>query len=160
MEVELYANVCDIATQEIAKVLRDVFNTIEKEVCRDYGGKIQNLWISFELSTFGVERRPPFPFRFQKKVGGSISKLTGLRTPLYENVGHYSVRPDFEELLKLPIDMVPTYALALIYMSTTVLLDKKKKLGGFDAERFRSDFLSACRGNGYEIGPITISEAG
>jgi hypothetical protein len=31
------------------------------------------------------------------------------------------------------------------------LLDKQKKLGGFDAQRFRSDFLVSCSRQGYEI---------
>jgi hypothetical protein len=158
MKVKLNANVCDLTTEQIARVLWDVFSKIEKEISGDYGGTMRHLWIDFELSQFGADRRPPFPFRFQKKVGGSISRLTGLRTPLYENVGHYSVRPDFDELLKLPLNFVPTYALSLIYRSTSVLVDKRKKLGGFDAEQFRSDFLSACKEHGYEFGPINTSE--
>ena len=40
--------------------------------------------------------------------------------------------------------MVADYALSLIYDSTTVLIDKQKKLGGIDATRFREDFLVAC----------------
>ncbi|MEP6890614.1 MAG: hypothetical protein ABI955_07970 [Nitrospirota bacterium] len=158
MEVNLNANICDLATERIAKLLRDVFKRVEKGLSRDYGGTIRHLWIDFELSQFGTDRRPPFPFRFQKKVGGSIFRLTGLPTPVYENVGHYSVRPNFDELLKLPLDSVPTYALGLIYLSTSVLVDKKKKLGGFDAERFRVDFLSYCKENGYDIGLINPSE--
>lgn len=158
MQVKINANICDLATERIADVLRDVFDTIEKEVSLDYGGTMQHLWIDFELSQFGTDRRPPFPFRFQKKVGGSIFALTGLPTPVYENVGHYSVRPDFDELLKLPLDSVPTYALVLIYLSTSVLLDKKKKLGGFDADRFRIDFLSSCKEHGYEVGLFNHSE--
>ncbi len=151
MEVNINANICDIATEGIAKVLRNVFGIIEKEVSLDYGGTIEHLWIDFELSQFGTDRRPPFPFRFQKKVGGGVSRLTGLRTKVYENVGHYSVRPDFDELLKLPLDSIPSYALGLIYLSTSILVEKRKKLGGFDAERFRSDFLSSSNKHGYEI---------
>lgn len=151
MEVNINANICDIATEGIAKVLSNVFGIIEKEVSRDYGGTIEHLWIDFELSQFGTDRRPPFPFRFQKKVGGGVSRLTGLRTKAYENVGHYSVRPDFDELLKLPLDSIPSYALGLIYLSTSILVEKRKKLGGFDAERFRSDFLSSSNKHGYEI---------
>lgn len=151
MQVNLNANICDLATERIPNVLRDAFGIIEKEVSRDYGGTMRHLWIDFELSQSRIDRRPPFPFRFQKKVGGGISKLTGLRTEVYENVGHYSVRPDFDELLKLPLNSVPTYALGLIYLSTAVLVDKKKKLGGFDADRFRFDFLTSCKKHGHEI---------
>ncbi|HBE81431.1 MAG TPA: hypothetical protein PLN05_09890 [Pyrinomonadaceae bacterium] len=151
MKVNINANICDLATERIAARLQDVFDIIEKDVSRDYGGTMQHLWIDFELSQFGIDRRPPFPFRFQKKVGGGISRLTGLRTEVYENVGHYSVRPDFDVLLDLPLGSVPSYALGLIYMSTSVLVDKKKKLGGFDAERFRIELLSSCTKHGYEI---------
>src|SRR5439155_221770 len=92
MEVSLNANMCDQATQRIAKILRDAFETIEKDLSKAYGGTIQHLWIDFELIQSHAEGRRPFPFRFQKRVGGSISKLTGLPTPVCENVGHYRVR--------------------------------------------------------------------
>lgn len=154
MEVNLNANICDAATYQIAERLRNVFEMIEKEISSDYGGTMQYLWIDFELSKFNADHRPPYPFRFQKKVGGGISRLTGLRTAVYENVGHYSVRPDFEKLLKLPIDSVPSYALSLIFHSTAVLIEKKKKLGGFDVESFRSNFLSSCKKLGYDIEKI------
>ena len=78
-------------------------------------------------------------------------KLTGLPVPLYENVGYYSVRPDFAKLLSIPLKSVASYAISLIYDSTVVLLDKQKKLGGFDALRFREDFLSCSRRLGYEL---------
>ena len=151
MEVSLNANMVDQATKRIGSVLRDAFDAIEKDISRDYGGTIQHLWIDFELIQSHAERRPPFRFRFQKKVGGSIFKLTGLPTPVSENVGHYSVRPDFQELLRIPLDSVASYALSLIYASTSVLVEKQKKLGGFDAQRFRQDFLSSCREHGYDI---------
>jgi hypothetical protein len=151
MEVSLNANMCDQATQQIAKILRDAFKTIEKDLSKDYGGTIQHLWIDFELIQSHAERRRPFPFRFQKRVGGSIFELTGLPTPVCENVGHYSVRPDFQELLRIPLESVASYALSLIYASTSVLVEKQKKLGGFDAQRFRMDFLSSCRERDYEI---------
>jgi hypothetical protein len=84
-------------------------------------------------------------------VGGGISGFTGLRTPVYENVGHYSIRPDFQYLLTLPLDQVAIYAMGLIYASTSVLIDKQKKLGGFDAPKFRKDLLLSCRTHGYEV---------
>ncbi len=152
MEVSINANKCDKATQQIAKILRDAFKTIEKDLCKDYGGTIQHLWIDFELIQSHAERRPSWPFRFQKRVGGSVFKLTGLPTPVYENVGHYGISPDFQKLLKTPLDSVASYALSLIYESTSVLVEKQKKLGGFDAQRFRLDFLSSCRKHSYQIG--------
>ena len=131
--------------------MSEVFALIEKDVSKEYGGTMQHLWIDFELSQFGIDRRPPFPFRFQRKVGGGVSKLTGLRTPLFENVGHYSVRPDFDLLLNLPLPLVAAYALNLIYASTSILIEKKKRLGGFEAECFRANLADSCARHGYEI---------
>lgn len=151
MDVSLNANEQDEATKKIADVLRDAFKPISKEVSKDYGGTIKHLWIDFELIQRWAELRPPFRFRFQKKVGGSVCRLSGLPTPLCEHVGHYSVRPDFQKLLTLPLESVASYALGLIYASTSVLLEKQKKLGGFDAPRFRTDFLASCQKHGFEI---------
>lgn len=151
MEVSLNANIVDQQTRKIADVLHAAFKLVAKDVSKDYGGTIQHLWIDFELIQSFHERRPPFPFRFQKKVGGSVCRLSGLPTPLCEHVGHYSVRPDFQELLALPLESVPSYALGLIYASTSVLLEKQKKLGGFDAPRFRTDFRASCQKHGFEI---------
>ena len=151
MEVSINANKCDSATSEIADKLRDAFELIEKDVSKDYGGTMQHLWIDFELIQSHAEQCPSWPFRFQKRVGGSIFKLTGLPTRLYENVGHYGISPDFKKLLKTPLDSVASYALGLIYESTSVLIEKQKKLGGFDAERFRQDFLTSCKQRGFQI---------
>jgi hypothetical protein len=151
MEVKLNANVCDHATERVANTLRDAFKPVCKDLSKDYGGAMAHLWIDLELVQSHAERRPPYPFRFQERVGGSIFKLTGLPTPVREHVGHYSVRPDFQELLRIPLESVASYALGLIYASTSVLIEKQKKLGGFDVQRFRHDFLSSCREHGYEI---------
>ena len=151
MEVSLNANTSDSTTERAREILYDAFKVIAKDLSKDYGGTMQHLWIDFELIPSWAERRPPFRFRFQKKVGGSVCRLSGLPTPLCEHVGHYSVRPDFQKLLALPLESVPSYALGLIYASTSVLIEKQKRLGGFDALRFRRDFLSSCREHGYEI---------
>lgn len=112
---------------------------------------MKHLWIDFELIESHAKRRPPYSFRFQKKVGGSSpDKLTGLPRGVYENVGHYSVRPDFQELRSVPQESIVGYVLSLIYTSTSVLIEKQKKLGGFDAQRFRSEFSATCRHHGYE----------
>ena len=151
MELSLHANVCDLATQDICHALRDPFRSVGSEVRNDYGGTMRRLWIDFELVESYADRREPLPFRFQRRVGGSVSKLTGLQTPAYENVGHYSVRPDFATLLTVRLDVVASYALGVIYGSTTVLIGRRKRLGGFDADRFREDFRSACAHRGFAI---------
>jgi hypothetical protein len=66
------------------------------------------------------------------------------------NVGHFSVRPDFDVVRSLSSDQVVAYALSLIYRSTEILGAKSKKLGGFDANSFRASFRNACVSLGYE----------
>ena len=70
---------------------------------------------------------------------------------VHENVGHYGVRSDFQELRRIPQQPVVSYVLSLIYASTAVLIKKQRKLGGFDADKFRSEFIDTCRQHGYEI---------
>jgi hypothetical protein len=151
MELSLHANRCDQATRKIADTLHQPFRTIGAALSGDYGGTMKHLWIDFELIHSHCELRPPQAFRLQKKVGGGRCHLTGLQTSVSENVGHYSVRPDFDILLSLPLDAVVSYALSLIYDSTVVLIAKQKKLGGFDATAFRSDFRAFCASVGYKL---------
>lgn len=151
MELALHANMCDQATRKIADALHRPFKGIGAALSRDYGGTIKHLWIDFELIQSHCEMRPPRSFRLQKKVGGGRFHLTGLQTAVSENVGHYSVRPDFDTLLSLPLDAVVSYALSLIYDSTVVLIEKQKKLGCFDADAFRSDFRTVCAESGYAL---------
>ncbi|MEO6993769.1 MAG: hypothetical protein ABI273_09085 [Lacunisphaera sp.] len=93
MEVKINANKCEEATMQIARILRGPFKSVAKDVSKDYGGTMQHLWIDFELIEDHAERRPSWPFRFQKKVGGSVSRLTGQPVPIYNNVGHYGISP-------------------------------------------------------------------
>lgn len=153
MEVRFHANMHEEYFDRIARVLRSAFEKIAKDLSKDFGGTIKHLWIDFELMPSHAFRRPPFAFRFQKRVGTKKFFLTGLPTGYDENVGHYSVRPDFQKLLTMPLESVASYALGLIYESTSVLIAKQKKLGGFDAHKFRSEFLATCRAHGYEVTP-------
>ncbi len=148
MQVSLGANVCDLQTQPIAQALVLPLEAISQELSNDYGGLMEHLWIDVDL----LDDRGPYSFRFQRQVGGSSrSKITGLPRGEFHNVGHYSVKPDIAELLHVPQESVVGYVLQLLYRSTTVLVEKKKRLGGFDAERFRSDFLAACIKHGYDM---------
>lgn len=146
MQVSINANICDQQTRIICDNLQGPLKAISKYLSKEYGGDIEHLWIDFELNSSHAESQPPFAFRFQKRVSGR-SKLTGIDMPVKFNVGHYSVRPDFFELLQ--VSDVVAYALQLIYDSTTVLIDRQKKLGGFDALKFRLDFLKGCQKLGY-----------
>src|SRR5262245_52684520 len=152
MEVSLNANMYDSTTKRIAHALYPPFETLSKGLSKDYGGTMQHLWIDFELIESHAGRRPPWFSRFQKKVGGSSpDKLTGLPRRGCRTVGHYSVRPDFQELRSLSDDSVVGHVLSLVYASTSVLIEKQRKLGGFDVQRFRSDFLSICKQQGHDI---------
>lgn len=71
--------------------------------------------------------------------------------PDHFNVGHYSVKPDFEKLLKLSQENICIYVLKLIYDSTNVLIKNQKKLGDFDAQTFQANFLLECKKLGYLI---------
>lgn len=149
MEVSLHANMCDESTESISK-----------ELSRNYGGSMEHLWIDFELIESRGGKRAPFPFRFQKRVGGAKERLTGLPMPVYHNVGHYSVRPNFRELKRVPRESIVSYVLSEIYASTVILLDKQKRLGGFDAVKFRADYLAACHERGVAISESPVKKAG
>jgi hypothetical protein len=152
MQVGFHANMCDSTTERIAEALHGPLKAISKDMSKDYGGTMEHLWVDFELVEAHAERRPPWSFRFQKRVGGSSpDKLTGLPRRVHKNVGHYSLRPDFPELRSVPQESIVSYVLSLIYASTSILIEKQRKLGGFDADKFRSDFVAACRQHGYEL---------
>jgi len=155
MEVSLHANMSDQTTEQIAKELRDPLESLGRALSKDYGGTISHLWIDFELIRDHWRDRPPRTFRFQKKVGGGICHLTGLKTEVCENVGHYNVVPDFDALLALPLKALVPYVLGQIYESTSILVTKQKKLGGFNATQLREDFHSWCAEHGY---PLILTE--
>ena len=143
LEVSFHANILDKSTQKVADVVHERFRNLGRELHDDYGGSMEHLWIDLEL----LESRPkPYPFRFQKRVS-----LPASYTEFYTyNVGHYSVRPDFEKLRCLSSEeAICKYVFSLLYDSTQILVDNQKKLGGFDAIKFRSNFLSACEKIGY-----------
>jgi hypothetical protein len=152
MEVGLHANMCDQATRGISKALSVPFTELSALLEGDYGGVMEHLWIDLELikSHSRPDGRARFPFRFAKRVSGR-SHFGLPPSPDKFNVGHYSVRPDFQLIASLPLSEAVVYALSLIYDSTRVLIDKQKRLGGFDASSFRRNFLAGCRKVGYEI---------
>jgi hypothetical protein len=152
MKVRINANICDSSTTKLAAELRETFAKIENKLSGNYGGVIEHLWIDIELSEMRVVvfGKPPKPFRFQKKVSGS-SRMGLPAIPDSFNVGHYSIRPDFEVLKQNTIEQNVHYIVGLVYNSTEVLLAKQKKLGGFDAIGFRNNFFSVCTSTGFTI---------
>jgi hypothetical protein len=152
MKVGIHANICDRATERVVDALHKPLKELSQRMEHQYGGVMEHLWIDLELiepdvRTDGKER---FPFRFQKRVSGG-SRLGLPAIPDSFNVGHFSVRPDFQLITSLSMQQVVPYVLSLIYESTSILLEKQKKLGGFDAVLFRKKFLDECRAIGYNI---------
>ncbi len=145
LDVGLHANIYESSTKRIARAVKDPFDKLEKKLSNDYGGNIEHLWISLELVESHLKDGKGFPFRFQKRVS-----LSGPGDYWY-NVGSYSVVPDFEKLKTLPEEKICDYVLGLIYESTQILIDKQKRLEGFDAVKFRSDFIAVCDELGYSI---------
>jgi len=152
MEVGIHANVCDRTTAKVAEALRKPFDELSKRLRGQYGGTMEHLFIDLELveSHTRPDGRERFPFRFQKRVSGH-SRFGLPAIPDSFNVGHFTVRPHFQLLTSLSTEQVVPYVLSLIYASTSRLLEKQKKLGGFDAVLFRNKFLDACRSMGYEV---------
>ena len=150
MRVGIHANMVDLSTSKVADALRPVLKTLSDGLGADYGGVMENLWIDLELIEAHAKPGgiPRYPFRFQKRVSGRAH--FGLpRAPDSVNVGHFSVRPDFERIRSLPADQAVAYALSLIYRSTDMLHTKSKRLGGFDADQFRARFRDICQSMGY-----------
>ncbi len=152
MEVGLHANVCDQTTSHVAKALHVPFEELSARLRGNYGGVIEHLWIDLELLEYRAKAdgQSRFPFRFQKRVSGH-SRLGLPAIPDSYNVGHYSVRPDFQLITSLPTEKLVQYVLSLIYDSTSVLIEKQRKLGGFNAALFRNNFVQECRALGYEV---------
>lgn len=152
MEVSLHANVSDQATNHVANALHAPLKALGKRLSGDYGGVMEHLLIDVELieSHARPDGKSRFPFRFQKRVSGR-SHFGLPAIPDKFNVGHYSVRPNFQAIASLAAEQVVPYVLSLVYDSTSVLLEKQKKLGGFDAALFRKSFLQACEGIGCEL---------
>ena len=150
MKVALHSNMCDTDTSKIAQALHEPFRAIGADISGDYGGIMEHLWVDFELVRHHANLRQPRSFRFQKRVSGK-DRFTGLDGPDMHNVGHYSVRPDFDHILALPIERTVIYALSLILSSTSILQSKVGRIGSFNAALFRSNFSAACASRGYNL---------
>jgi hypothetical protein len=151
MEIGIHANMSDQATSKVAAALRPLFRELSNRLKGEYGGLIEHLWIDLELieSHAKTDGKPRYPFRFQKRVSGH-SHFGLPPVPDKFNVGHFSVRPDFALISSLPSEQAIPHVLSLIYKASAVLLDKQKKLGGFNAELFRARFQDECQNLGYQ----------
>ena len=152
MKTRFHANMCDISTKPVATAMVIPFQTLSHSLSGEYGGIMEHLWIDLELIVHDArpDGKPRYPFRFQKRVSGRSH--FGL-SPIQDhfNVGHYSVRPNFQIITSLSTEQLVPYVLTLIYHSTSILLDKQKRLGGFDAMLFSSRFMEASKQLGHDI---------
>ena len=144
LKVKFHANIVDNNTKKVSDIIRKHFEDIEKNLNNDYGGNMEHLWIDLEL----VKSHKPYPFRLQKRV-----EMPTSFTELYSyNVGHYSIKPNYEKLKSLlSEEEICTYIFELWYESTQILVDIQKKLDGFDATQFRLDFLNVCEKLGFSL---------
>lgn len=104
-----------------------------------------------DTSTQEVMRALHGPFAELGKRLSGRSRFGLPSVPDQFNVGHFSVRPNFARLLALPVEQAIPYLLALIHETSSLLLAKQKKLGGFDAVLFRARFVEECARLGYVI---------
>ena len=147
LDVSLHANIYNSETKIAAKLLQEPFEKLSNVLSNDYNGNIEHLWIDLELIESDLVERKKWAFRFQKRV----SIPTSFKENYSYNVGHYSVKPDFEKLKQLTADEICNYILQLVYNSTKTLSTNKKKLEDFNVEQFRHDFLTACTNMGYSL---------
>ncbi len=145
LDFKIYSNIVEESTEKVAKIIRKPSKILEKKLSKDYGGNMESLWISIELVKSYIEKGKTYKFRFQKRVNEDYSG----GKDYYYNVGKYSVIPDFRKLEELPNELICDYIFGLIYDFTKILVEKSKKLNGFNARKFSSDFLKYCNEMGY-----------
>jgi hypothetical protein len=146
MEVSIHAAKCDQGTAHILELVHPHLQKLSKSLCGEFGGPMEHLWVDLELSPGDADRRPPFPFRFQKRVAPS-REFKALGAKEYFNVGHYGVRPDYFALAKVEPSDVVCYLMNLVFESTAIL-EGKKQLRGFDVVAFRSQFAASLQSAG------------
>lgn len=137
LKVSFFTNVIEEKTKLIPSYLNEYLRLIENDLYKNYRGTMESLWIDIEL----VEKQEPYPFRFQKRVN-SPSSYTD---PYTYNVGHFSIKPNFNLLDKLQSkNLICLYLIDLLCESINELSNRKKALGDFDFRAFQSDFIEAC----------------
>src|SRR5262245_42292313 len=102
----------------LAQTLDGPLRRISMEMCGEYGGPIENLWIDVEIAPAHADARPqPWPLRFQKKV----APPRGIPLDASHNVAHYSIRPD---MLNVPLERAVEHVLHALYASTRILEER------------------------------------
>jgi hypothetical protein len=103
----------DQGTAAVAEAMDGPLGEVSRKLSNDYGGTIDNLWIDLELSPVVADGRRPWSFRLQKVVSPPVA-LRRLGAKSATNVGHYSVRPDYFELGRVPAENVVCYLLGKV----------------------------------------------
>ncbi len=145
LNFKIYSNIIEASTKKVAEAIRKPSKILEEKLSKDYGGNMESLWISIELVERHIRKGKIHGFQFQKRV--NVDYQGGKE--YYYNVGRYSVVPDFRKLEEMPNELICDYIFKLIYDFTKVLISNSKKLNGFDALKFNSDFLMYCNEMGY-----------
>lgn len=146
MDVLISASKNDQGTEHLADLVRPHLHALTSTLSGEYGGPMNHLWIDLELCPGDADHRPAFAFRFQKRVV-MPREFRALGTPEFFNVGRYSVRPEYFELARVPLDDVRCYLLRLVFDSTQSLA-RKRQLKGFDLGLFRQRFAAALTAQG------------
>jgi hypothetical protein len=146
MEVQIDASESDQGTHHIAEAVRPHLDKLSLALSGEYGGPMEHLWIHLELMPSRTDIHEPFPFRFQKRVAPP-RELKPLGATERFNVGHFSVRPDYFALARVPLADVPCYLMAVVYDATGTL-ESRKQLSGFNARAFRERFAQFLRASG------------
>jgi hypothetical protein len=154
VDVLISAAKVDQGTEHVADAVAPTLDALGRQLSGSYGGLMDHLWIDLELCPDDADRRPPWSFRFQKVVRPS-RLLAGLPARTYENVGHYSVRPDYHALARVPLPAAAGYLARLIFDSTETLRRRQKTLGSFDVEAFRARFSEILSGMGLGHDPAS-----
>lgn len=148
MNISIYVGAYDLDTQKFMSDLHEPLKKLSAFLSQDFGGEMENLWIEIELSAIIAKVRPVYKFRFQKRIAGKLG-ISGEKMPDDNNVGHYSVRPDFTELHK--VNDVLEFLLKLVFKSTEILFEKKEKFPNLNITLFRQEFMKGTANLGYDL---------
>jgi hypothetical protein len=156
MEVRIRVSCVDQGTQHLEEVVRIPFERVGRELSSDFGPGLDHLWMDVELSPVVADHRPPYSFRFQKRVKPRAhflpkSVFEELNLPTCYNVGHCSVRPDYFDLAKVPLKNAAAYLLGRVYESTMVLERRQRTFPKFRVSEFRDSFRRLVDSQSIEI---------
>lgn len=152
MKVCIGISATDNQSETFLFVLQDFFGIIGDKLEGNYGGIMEELWIDFELveSFAKKDKKQNHAFRFAKRVSGR-SHFGFPPSPDSFNIGHFSVRPDFNYLRTNTAENIIRYCLKLIYIELQGLKTKEKKLGGFNSELLCKNFFEECKSLGINL---------